>query len=197
MNDNPPTCFVLLAGGESRRMGREKATLELHGQRLIDLAISKYKPQSDHMWLSAASDFNTGLDIISDDPDTPGGPVGALFTIAAQLPILCPGALGFITAPVDAPFSPDNLITRLSAVPGCSVAQGPDRLHPVFGYWRCDIVNSIRTTHDLDARAPSLHWLVRQCDSQIITWPDEDSFRNINTPEDLVAAEAQYKKAGA
>ncbi len=191
MNDNPPICLIILAGGMSRRMGREKATIQLDGQRLIDRAIARYQPSVDRIWLSAPDDFHTGLDIISDDPDMPGGPVGAIFTIAAQLPILCPEATGFVTIPVDAPFAPDDIISRLSSVSGCSVAQGPRRLHPVFGYWRCDIVNSVRGTHDVGERSPSLHWLVRQCDAKLVTWHDEDAFININTPEDLAAAETQ------
>lgn len=191
MNDNPPTCLIILAGGQSRRMGQEKATIRLDGQRLIDRIIAQYQPSVDRIWLSASSDFNTGLDIITDDPDAPGGPVGAIFTIAAHLPILCPEATGFVTIPVDAPFAPDDLISRLTAVPGCSVAQGPKRLHPVFGYWRCDIVNSVRRTHEIGEQSPSLHWLVRQCDAQLITWHDEHAFANINTPEDLAAAEAR------
>lgn len=191
MNDNPPTCLIILAGGLSRRMGQEKATIKLGGQRLIDRAVARYQPSVDRIWLSASTDFDTGLDIITDDPDAPGGPVGAIFTIAAHLPLLCPEATGFVTVPVDAPFAPDDLMTRLIAVPGCSVAQGPKRLHPVFGYWRCDIVNSVRGTHEIGEQSPSLHWLVRQCDAQLVTWHDEGAFMNINTPEDLIAAEAQ------
>lgn len=190
MNDNPPTCLIILAGGQSRRMGQEKAVIKLGGQRLIDRTIARYQPSVDKIWLSASSDFNTGINIITDDPDAPGGPVGAIFTIAAHLPILCPEATGFVTIPVDAPFAPDDLISRLTDVPGCSVAQGPKRLHPVFGYWRCDIVNSIRRTHEIGEQSPSLHWLVRQCDAQLITWHDEQAFMNLNTPEDLAAAEA-------
>lgn len=190
MNDNPPICLIILAGGQSQRMGQEKATIRLDGQRLIDRAIERYQASVDRIWLSASSDFDTDLDIITDDPDAPGGPVGAIFTIAAQLPILCPEAIGFVTVPVDAPFAPDDLVSRLSAVRGCSVAQGPKRLHPVFGYWRCDIINSVRGTHDMGEQSPSMHWLVRQSDAELITWHDEQLFMNINTPEDLTAAEA-------
>lgn len=191
MNDNPPTCLVILAGGQSRRMGKDKAVISLGGERLVDRAIARYTSSVDRIWLSAASDFDTGLDIITDDPDAPGGPVGAIFTVAAHLPILCPEATSFVTIPVDAPFAPDNLIGRLSTVPGCAVAKGPERLHPVFGYWRCDIVNTVRGTHEIGERSPSLQWLARQCDAQLISWPNEDIFMNINTPEDLADAEAQ------
>tara|TARA_R110000772_G_scaffold256395_2_gene372942 strand:+ start:1444 stop:2022 length:579 start_codon:yes stop_codon:yes gene_type:complete len=189
MNDTPPTCLIILAGGQSRRMGQEKASIKLGGQRLIDRAIARYQPSVDRIWLSAPDDFDTGLDIITDDPNMASGPVGAVFTIAAKLPLLCPEATGFVTIPVDAPFAPEDLISRLTAVPGCSVAQGPKQLHPVFGYWRCDIVNSVRETHQIGERSPSMHWLVRQCDAQLITWHDERAFINLNTPGDLAAAE--------
>ena len=198
MNDNPPTCLIILAGGQSRRMGQDKAAIRLDGVRLIDRAIGRFQSSADRIWLSASDDFDTGVDIISDDPDMPGGPVGAIFTIAAHLSMLCPEAEGFVTIPVDAPFAPDDLIRRLSSVPGCSVAQGPQRLHPVFGYWRCDIVRAVceayrisKQSGSLHEPSPSLQWLARQCDAKRISWPDEQAFMNINTPEDLAQAEVQ------
>ena len=190
MNENPPSCLVILAGGQSRRMGQDKAVIQLDGQRLIDRAIARYQPSVDLIWVSAPGDFGTGVEVIADNPNMPGGPVGAIFTIAAHLSSLCPEATGFVTIPVDAPFAPDDIISRLSAAPGCSVAQTPQRLHPVFGYWRCDKVNRVRGTYEVAGRPPSLHWLARQCEAEAVVWRDEGAFININTPDDLTAAEA-------
>ena len=196
MTDSPSTCLVILAGGQSTRMGSDKAVLPFQGQRLIDRAISRYSAASGNIFLSAREDYGTGLDVIVDDPDSPGGPAGAIFSIAAALPRLRPAITGFATAPVDAPFAPLDLIERLSASGNCAVAQDPQRIHPTFAYWRCDSINSVRAAHDLGERAPSLHWLARQCSAGVETWSDERLFLNINRPEDLLAAEG-HKKAGA
>ncbi|MEW4468015.1 molybdenum cofactor guanylyltransferase [Parasphingorhabdus sp. JC815] len=188
MNDNSFSCLVILAGGQSRRMGRDKATLQFDGQRLIDRAIARYQSSVDRIFLSATHDFDTGLDYIPDDPDMPDGPVGAIFTIAAQLRSLCSEATSFTTIPVDAPFAPDDIVSRLHAVSGCSVAKTDQRLHPVFGHWQSDIVNGVRESQGANKQSLSLQWLAQQCNAIAFDWPDEAAFININTPEDLAIA---------
>ena len=189
MNDNPTSCLVILAGGQSRRMGQDKATISLGGERMIDRVIARYETSVDRIILSSPHDFGTGLDFIADDPNAPGGPVGAIFTLATAIAGRYPDVPGFFTAPVDAPFAPIDLITRMDAPQSCAVASGPDRLHPTFARWDCDIVNTVRNTHNIENAAPSLQWLARQCDAAIVEWTDEQCFMNINTPEDLQVAE--------
>ncbi|QJB69252.1 molybdenum cofactor guanylyltransferase [Parasphingorhabdus halotolerans] len=189
MNDNPTRCLVILAGGQSRRMGQDKATIALGGERMIDRLIARYNTSVDRIILSSPHDFGTGLDFITDDPNAPGGPVGAIFTLATAFAGRCPDVAGFMTAPVDAPFAPIDLIKRMNARQGCAVASGPDRLHPTFARWDCNMVDTVRRSHNIEDAAPSLQWLARQCDATIVEWPDEQSFMNINTPEDLFVAE--------
>ncbi len=196
-NDGETQCLVILAGGQSSRMGQEKAILKLGDSRLVDIAIKRFEPQTDKVYLSSSTDLGTRLDFIPDNPEFPAGPVGAIYSIAAVLPNIRPRAAGFVTVPVDAPFAPDDLITRLQNSSQCTVASDSDRLHPVFAYWRCDIVNAVRKAHDLGGTAPSLHWLARQCNSMVVQWPDTGAFSNINTPDDLIRAEKQTKKADA
>lgn len=196
MNSKPPTCLVILAGGQSTRMGTDKAIIAFEGQRLIDRLASRFAAKADLMLLSAAQDYDTGLDIISDDPDSPGGPVGGIFSVAARLQETHPEIAGFVTIPVDAPYAPADLIDRLTESGACTVAQDHQRVHPTFAYWRCDIINSISQTLDQSERSPSLQWLAREAGSDRVTWSDEQLFMNINRPEDLAAAERR-KKAGA
>jgi len=197
MNDNHEILLVILAGGQSRRMGQDKAVLELGGERLVDLLIRKYHGLCNQILLSAPQDYATGHDNIPDDPDAPPGPVGAICTIASYLSSKFSDTAGFVTVPVDAPFAPEDLVERLTKVGQCAVASDGERVHPTFGYWRCDMVTSVCHTHDLDQRAPSLRWLARQCDAHLVEWPQGPFFTNINTPEDLEEAEAHMKKAGA
>ena len=196
MTSGPAVCLVILAGGQSSRMGTDKAVVAFEGERLIDILIRRFADKADRIVLSAKEDYGTGLQIIMDDPDAPGGPVGAIFSLASRLPEMVAGIAGFVTVPVDAPFAPADLVERLSASGACAVAQDRERLHPTFAYWRCDIVNAVRGTHDPGDRAPSLQWLARQCGSESVIWTDEMLFLNINRPADLVTA-AATKKAGA
>ncbi|MEL6875341.1 MAG: molybdenum cofactor guanylyltransferase [Pseudomonadota bacterium] len=185
-----PICLVILAGGQSRRMGIAKATIRFGGQKMIDRLIARYEAVADQIIISGPEDFGTGLAFLPDNPDTPGGPVGAIYTIAEKIGALRPGNGPFVTIPVDAPFSPDDLITKLSASGGCAVAEGAERLHPTFACWDPAVVNAVRHTHETEDRAPSLHWLARQCQAETVSWDDDQPFFNINTPEELAAAEA-------
>jgi molybdopterin-guanine dinucleotide biosynthesis protein A len=194
MIKTPPSCLVILGGGQSTRMGTDKAVILFEGQRLIDSLIGRFADQAGRILLSARQDYGTGLAVISDDPDAPAGPVGAIFSVAARLLDL--GIEGFVTVPVDAPFAPLDLIERLSANGACAVAEDGQRVHPTFAYWRCAIVHAVRATHDPGERAPSLQWLARQCGAESVTWANENVFININRPEDLLSA-AAMKKAGA
>lgn len=194
MSTLPTVCLVILAGGQSSRMGTDKAVIEFEGQRLVDILIGRFAAKADRILLSAREDYGTGLANISDHPDAPGGPVGGIFSVAERLRDMRVG--GFVTVPVDAPNAPVDLIERLSASGACAVARDEQRVHPTFAYWRCDVVNTIRSTHQPGERAPSLQWLARQCDAVAVQWPNPELFMNINRPEDLIAA-ARAKKAGA
>jgi len=191
-----PSCLVILAGGQSTRMGSDKAIVHFEGQRLIDRLIDRYAGVADRILLSGRHDYGTGLAVINDKPDAPDGPVGAILSIAATLPDLQSDCSGFVTLPVDAPHAPADLIKRLSANGACTVAQDQERIHPTFAYWRCDVVNAVGTISQPGERAPSLHWLTRQCEATPVTWPDSRPFINVNRPEDLATA-AKIKKAGA
>ncbi len=196
MINKSPACLVILAGGRSTRMGTDKAVIQFGGDRLVDILIGRFAGKADRLFLSASDDYGTGLDIISDDPDFPGGPVGGIFSVAATLQETQPDISGFVTVPVDAPYAPIDLIERLSASGGCAVARDPRRIHPTFAYWRCDVVNRIRAAHHDGEKAPSLHWLAEQSGAEAVIWADANLFLNINRPEDLIKAE-HNKKAGA
>lgn len=193
MTNRPAQCLVILAGGQSARMGSDKAVIRLDGERLIDILIVRFEGKAQPMMLSARQDYGTRLPIIPDDPEAPGGPVGGIYSVAGRLQSM--GIEGFVTVPVDAPFAPADLIERLSASGSSAVAEDGRQMHPTFAYWRCAVVNAVRGTHDHGERAPSLQWLARQCGASTVVWPDERLFLNINRPDDLAAA-AVIKKAG-
>ena len=193
MNTPATASLAILAGGQSTRMGTDKAVIRLDGERLIDIVIRRFADKAERIMLSARNDYGTGLPIIPDDPQAPGGPVGAVFSLTNRLQAM--GIDGVVTVPVDAPFAPADLIERLAASGCCTIAEDGRRMHPTFAYWRCAVVNAVRGTHDHEERAPSLQWLARQCGAETVTWPEERLFMNINRPDDLAAA-AAIKKAG-
>ncbi len=195
------TVGLLLAGGQSRRMGGgDKALRPLAGVALLDRAIARLRPQVDALVLNANGDparfADFGLPVVADSaPDFAGPLAGVLAGLdwAAANRADCPYVVSVAT---DAPFLPRELVARLAAALqaaeadlACAASGG--RSHPVFGLWpvrlredlrRAVIAQGVRKVNQWTAR----HKLVT------VSFADApiDPFFNANRPEDLAAAEA-------
>lgn len=180
-------CLVILAGGRSQRMGRDKATVKIHGNRMIDHMIDRFQDCQLPIVLSASQNYGTGLEYVSDDPNAPQGPVGAITSLCEYFLERKPFVRGFFTVPIDAPYAPLDLLEKLGALRSCAIASSNDQLHPVFAYWDCKTVQSIDVTENYDSKNPSLRWLAKICGAKIVNWRNDSGFININTPEDLLA----------
>jgi len=121
---NTPITGCVLAGGKSRRMGADKALLELDGKTLIAIALEKFSGLKE-IFISAAGadDYAfTGFRTIPDD--RPGiGPLGGFISAlkAAESELVC-------FRPVDAPFVPSGLHPLLARA-----CYGRDAAVPVSG----------------------------------------------------------------
>lgn len=191
---------VILAGGRATRMGGgDKGLRDLHGRPLMAHVIDRLAPQCAALAINANGDparwSGFGLPVLADDvPDYPGPLAGVLAGLdwaAAR------GAQAVVTAAADTPFLPRDLVARLAAAGGFALAATADdsgrlRVHPTFGLW------PVRLRHDLRAALVAgqrrvAGWALDQGAVQVAfdTLPF-DPFFNINTAEDLAAAEALH-----
>ena len=192
---------VILAGGKATRMGGgDKGLRAVGGLRLMDHVIGRLGPQVGGMAINANGDparlAEFGLPVLADSlPDHPGPLAGVLAGLdwAAGL-----GAEAIVTAAADTPFFPRDLAERLQAAAGpsgLSLAASPDETgrlqrHPTFGLW------PVALRHDLRAAlAGGLRKIVIWTDGHgagtaVFDSQPFDPFFNINTPEDIVTAEA-------
>ncbi|PKP35407.1 MAG: molybdenum cofactor guanylyltransferase, partial [Bacteroidetes bacterium HGW-Bacteroidetes-17] len=72
---------IILAGGKSRRMGKEKGLIELNGKQLIQYAIEVLKPICETILISTNSNFYDFLSyqkIADEFPDS--GPMGGIYS---------------------------------------------------------------------------------------------------------------------
>jgi molybdopterin-guanine dinucleotide biosynthesis protein A len=72
---------IILAGGQSKRMGMEKGLVKFNGKPLIEYALDALKPLCDEIMISANSSFydNFGYPVYTDlIPNS--GPMGGIFT---------------------------------------------------------------------------------------------------------------------
>lgn len=192
---------LVLAGGRSRRMGGgDKGLLTLGGRPLLAHVIGRLAPQVGTLALNANGDparfAAFGLPVEPDGvPDQPGplaGVLAGLDRAAAE------GAAAVVTVAADTPFLPADLVARLEAAAGPSgfaiaASDGPDgalRLHPTAGLWPVSLREALRAALARGERKVAL-WAQAQ-GAAVCPFPSgpADPFFNVNTPDDLAAAEA-------
>lgn len=195
---------VLLAGGQSRRMGGgDKCLSDLGGETLLERARRRLAPHVSQIILNANGDparFNTDLPIAADPVEGFAGPLAGVLAGLRWAQDNVPQATAIVTVPTDAPFFPDDLVARFLADVtdnniAITLASSAGRLHPVFGLWPVALADDLETSLNNDIRKV-LAWTDRH--TQYETPFDEiaiggqrvDPFFNTNRPEDLDEARA-------
>lgn len=184
---------AILAGGQSRRMGEDKARLHLGGVKLLKRAIERFKPQVAALIINVHEETaelaRYGLPVVEDAEGPHQGPLAGL------LAALCWARENHFawlaTAAVDTPFFPRDLVTRLVEAAGdydMAVARSGGRLHPVFGLWKTTLAPNLGQFIKDGSRSVH-HWATTH-DAGIAEWPTHpyDPFFNINAPDDVVTA---------
>jgi molybdopterin-guanine dinucleotide biosynthesis protein A len=178
-----PASAVVLAGGDSRRMGRDKALLPVAGRPLIETIIRQLRTRFDDILVSArrADDYRfLGLEIV---PDAEPGQ-GPLRGIASALP-RTKHDLAFVTA-CDIPRIDLEFVECLIGLAeGCEVVlpfRPPDLYEPLFAVYRRSVVGPAEEI--LAAGKRSLLELLDKVRVRRVEIPDGLSFENINTRAD-------------
>ncbi len=191
---------LLLAGGQSRRMGGGDKCLRLLGGRtLLDRVIDCLRPQVASLVLNANGDparfARFGLPVVADSiPDYAGPLAGILAGLdwAAEHRPDCPLVASI---PTDAPFLPANLVACLAAGMeregaelACAASGG--QAHPVIGLWPVRLREDLRHAVVDDAIRKVDRWTARYR-LATVSFDDRpmDPFFNANRPEDFAAAE--------
>ncbi|MEM9616989.1 MAG: NTP transferase domain-containing protein [Pseudomonadota bacterium] len=183
------TPAAILAGGGARRMsGADKGALLLGERRLVDLVVERLVSQVDRIIISGRHGYGLGFDVVADRTDGPVGPAAGLWAAAQWVTENIPDARGFITAPVDGPFLPRDLIECLCESGSCAIAVDDNGEHPTFAYWR--IPQLLEVLARYAGEGVALHQVARECSAARVAFPHEHALMNINTPEDLKRAEA-------
>ena len=189
---------VILAGGQSRRMGGgDKGLLLLGGQSLLSRVIDRLEPQVADIALNANGDaarFDVGIAVVADSIDGFAGPLAGVLAgldwAAAQ------GHDHIVTAAADTPFFPCDLVPRLmleaerkpivlAATP--DPARGLSR-HPTFGLWPVALREDLRAALQ-DGLRKVVAWTDRHGTGLAEFSVDPfDPFFNVNTPEDMTRA---------
>ena len=184
-----PLAAIILAGGASRRMGRDKATLKYDGTTLLERTVSTVSPRCSPVFVIAAP----GQPLPAVDAqvlrDEVGG-VGPLLATGRGLRAAADAGLevAFVCA-VDMPLLDAELIDVLA---GPAVRLGADvvlpwdgRDHYLAGVYRTSLAN--RVDELVQAGERSMRALVDRVDTQRIVMPEQPSLANVNTAAELQA----------
>lgn len=202
MSDQPPITGVLLAGGLAKRMGGgDKCLLPLGGKTLLQRTIERAQPQVDTLLLSANGNHlrfaRSRLPVVADAfPNFPG-PLAGVHAALTWMREHRPDQQWLASFACDTPFFPLDMTARLfAAVDGTqaplAIASSNHRVHAVFALWNISLLPEIEE-HLRQGSHPRLReWTKIQGAIEVaFDSAGYDPFFNVNTPQDLYAAEAQ------
>jgi molybdopterin-guanine dinucleotide biosynthesis protein A len=191
--------FLLLAGGQSRRMGGgDKNLLELAGKPLMAHVIDRVVPDDAILVINANGDASRyaqfNLPVIPDVIDGFAGPLAGVLTGLEWATANHPACTHVITLATDAPFLPTDLASRLvrAVNEGGDMAQAESggRRHPVFAIWPTSQTAALRAALIDEGMRKIDHYTAR-FDCRVVCFDGEpDPFTNVNTPEDFATAQA-------
>lgn len=197
---------VILAGGQSQRMGEDKAFLHLNGLPLVEhclkrlshqlpsIIINSNRPEADFQFLSAP--------VISDSAyggKMQQGPLGGL--LASLTYGEMNGFEAVVSVAVDTPFFPKILVKHFlkqqsSAHLQPMIAASSAGLQPTFGLWPVTARKTLEAYLASDENHKLRHFasLIK---ASIVTFSSEngtDPFFNINHPADFQIAQTILQK---
>ena len=188
---HPPIAGLLLTGGASRRMGTDKALIEVDGQRLVDRAAAVLAAVADPV-IEVGPGWSD-LPAVREDP--PGsGPLAALSTGAAALRAAGHDGAVLVLA-VDMPRVSVELLQFLAGRPGNATAVPRDGGYPqpMCARYGPDVLAAVDDR--LAAGGRSLRDLLESLAGQgIVDWVEaeewepaagSEAFADVDTPEDL------------
>ncbi len=199
---------VILAGGQSRRMGGgDKGLLSLSGRRLLSHVIDRIEPQVAQLALNANGPperfASFGLPVLPDSAPDLSGPLAGVLTAMDWAAAMRADVV--VTVSGDTPFLPGDLVPHLLlasegmkaplAIASSQDSTGVLRLHPTCALWSVSLREDLRQALAAGTRK-MMNWADGQ-GARRVAFPSAkgDPFFNINAPEDLEQAEAMIASA--
>ena len=194
---------IILAGGRATRMGGgDKALLPLGDGTLLSHVIDRLAPQVGAVALNANGDparFEAvGLPVLADSV---GGFAGPLAGVLAGLDwAAAQGAGAVVSVAADTPFFPRDLVAKLQeAGAGMAhplvLAATPDGRQPTFGFWPVALRDDLRAALTGGLRKVVLWTDAHGGRQALFEGYAPEPFFNVNTPDDLAAAQAMLEAA--
>jgi len=195
---------AILAGGQSKRMGKDKLFLELDNKKLIEHTIDKVKKYLKKIIIITNQDneffSKNNLTTVKDTIEGQLGPLVGILTAMKWAKENLSKCSWIATFPCDTPFFPESIIKRFieesekkESLILCASSHG--RKHNIFGLWSLDLYDKLKDDLINKKVRKVQDWTEKNKIKNLeFKFKDYDPFFNINTEEDLEFAKKLSKK---
>jgi molybdopterin-guanine dinucleotide biosynthesis protein A len=188
-----PIFALVLAGGHSKRMQKDKAALVYHGRSQLEWAVSFVQPHVDRVFVSVRPD-QTNDPVRSRfeqivDTETNLGPIAGIMAAQAKYP-----DVAWLVLACDLPFLDEGTLTTLIA------ARDPQRLATAFRSSHDVLPEPLCAIYEPASREAILAHIAsgKNCprkflinsDVQLLDEPNPHALDNVNTPDEYGSAVA-------
>lgn len=180
---------ILLAGGQSSRMGQNKSQLQRQHQSMLEYS----KQLLAETGVEKVIVSGEGHDIADSQPLL--GPIGGIASVLSQ--VHCQAAL---IIPVDLPLMTAHVLTQLKQtgeLSGCAVhfERHPLPLYlPTNGFTELFFSQTLQSAVNKQGKAPSIKALLKQVPHKQIACSNSITLTNTNTPEQWRHAQQTIQK---
>jgi len=195
---------AILAGGQSKRMGKDKLFLEFNNKKLIEYTIDKVKKYLKKIIIITNQDnkffFENNLTTVKDCVEGQLGPLVGILTAMKWAKENLSKCSWIATFPCDTPFFPESIIKcfieeseKKESLILCASSHG--RKHNIFGLWSLDLYEKLKDDLINKKVRKVQDWTEKNKIKNLeFKFKDYDPFFNINTEEDLEFAKKLSKK---
>tara|TARA_Y100001970_G_scaffold267688_1_gene358005 strand:+ start:384 stop:1007 length:624 start_codon:yes stop_codon:yes gene_type:complete len=189
---------AILAGGQSKRMGKDKLFLELNDKKLIEHTIDKVKKYLGKVIIitNTENEFFTKNNLVTVKDCIEGqlGPLVGILTAMKWAKENLNKCFWIATFPCDTPFFPENIIKSFIEESKkkeslIMSASSHGRKHNIFGLWSLDLCDKLENDLINKKVRKVQDWTEKNKIKNLeFKFKDYDPFFNINTEEDLELA---------
>ena len=191
--DTPPIYALILAGGHSTRMQRDKAALTYHGRTQLEWAVSLLRAHVPRVFVSVRPDqtndpIRARFDQIVDTQDNLG-PIAGIMAAQAKYP-----GVAWLVLACDLPFLDDSTLATLIA------SRQPERLATAYRSSHDVLPEPLCAIYEPASREPLLAHAAsgKNCprkflinsDVHLLDEPNPQALENVNTPDEYGSAVA-------
>tara|TARA_B100000131_G_scaffold314989_1_gene352689 strand:+ start:503 stop:1120 length:618 start_codon:yes stop_codon:yes gene_type:complete len=191
---------VVLAGGKSKRFGKDKSIVKLNNKTLLEYTLDKIKSKLNKIIIVSNNKILNNYITINDCID---GQLGPLVGVLSSMKWIVKNNYSYdwiITFPCDTPFFNISLIDKFVQVSKLNdsllyFVKSEEKRHNIFGLWSLKLIETLENDILKNNYRKVEKWANKVGVKTInISYKEFDPFFNINTKEDLEEAKKILKK---